>query len=166
MNNENPILTAISIKEKEYLEIAKGSHLPIHVCCVLDEYSDYNDVTLHMIRDYCAKKNVLFTTRRYDSDKYSCDRYFIERLPAFHIYMRKSYEKTYYPNTRPIQHIDEILERYTRQIENKRLRKQLWKKRVASFIKWLKSFTHRKTRMEKYNEEQAADWESKKKHLE
>ena len=163
MNKENPIRMAIDIQEAEKLQAAKESHLPIHVCCILDEYSDFNDPILHNIRDYCIIKNVLFTTRTYDSDKYSCDRYFIERLPALHIYMRKSYERTYYPNTRPLQHIDEVVEKYEKQLEYKKLKKTLWRKRIIAFIKWIRSLTHRKTRIEKYNEEQAADWESRNK---
>ena len=81
----NPIHAANFEKEKDRLDAAKGSHLPIHVTCVLDEYSDFNDSVLHQIRDHCRAHSVLFTTRIYDSDKYSCDRDFIERLPALHI---------------------------------------------------------------------------------
>lgn len=158
---------AIDVQEAEKLQAAKGSHLPIHICCVLDEHSDFNCPVLHAIRDHCSKNSVLFTTRIYDSSKYNCDRDYIERLPALHIFMRRLYIKTYYPNTRPIQHIDDAIEVYTKQLEYKKKIKHIWAKRLASFIKWCRSLTHRKTRMEQYNEEHVtrvrptADWASR-----
>ena len=156
--NENPIRLVMLAKEKEYLDAAKGSHIPVHVTCVLDEYSDFNNPILHGIRDHCNKKSVLFTSRLYDSDKYSCDRYFIERLPALHIYIKKAYIKTYYPNTRPLQHVDEAVELYLKRLESTKKRKGIWRKRFLSIVKWFKALGHNKTRLEKYQEEQAADW--------
>ena len=155
----NPIYAASVAKEKERLDTAKGSHIPVHVTCVLDEYSDFNDSILHEIRDHCIKKSVLFTTRIYDSNKYSCDRDFIERLPALHVYIKRGYIKTYYPNTRPLQHVDEAVEMYMKRIENANKRKGQWRKRFSAIVKWFKNLTHRKTRMQKYQEEQMADWE-------
>lgn len=154
----NPIRAVVEAKEKEYLEAAKGSHLPIHVTCILDEHSDYNDPVLHKIRDHCNKNSVLFTSRIYDSYKYSCDRDFIERLPAFHIYIKRTYIKTYYPNTRPLQHIDETIELYKKQIEAIYTRNHTWRKWIISIKKWFKSLVHRKTRMELYTEERAVEW--------
>ena len=155
----NPIYAATIIKEKERLEAAKGSHIPVHITCVLDEYSDFNHAILHEIRDHCIKKSVLFTTRIYDSDKYSCDRDFIERLPALHVYIKRGYIKTYYPNTRPLQHVDEAVETYMKRIENTNKKKGLWRKIFTAIVKWFKNLTHRKTRMQKYQEEQTTDWE-------
>jgi hypothetical protein len=154
----NPIRLEIDKKEAERLRQAAGSHLPIHICCILDEYQDYEDPVLHKIREHCINSDVLFTTRLYDSYKYTCDRDYIERLPALHIFVKQLYIKTYYPNTRPLQHIDETVEKYMRSLELKKARKNKWKKYFASLKKWILSLGHRKTRMEKYNEERALDW--------
>ena len=153
MNSKNPIRLAEEAKEAARLEAAKGSHLPIHVCCVLDSYEDFDNPVLHMVRDHCQILNVLFTTRLYDSDRYSCDRYYIERLPAFHIYMKKGYMKTYYTNTRPLQNIHDVLELYRRKEDATLKRKHLWRKRFLAVLNWFKRLGHRKTRMEKYQEE-------------
>ena len=166
MNNDNPIRLAMDIQEATKLEAAKASNLPIHICCVLDEYSDFNDPVIHQIRDHCNKNNVLFTTRIYDSSKYNHDRDYIEWLPALHIYIKKIYQKTYYPNTRPIQHINEAIELYKKRIESKKLKKQIWRKRVTTFIEWIKRLLHRKTRMEQYAEDhtvhsKTTDWASR-----
>ena len=61
MNSKNPIRIAEEAKEAARLEVAKGSHLPIHVCCVLDEYSDFDNPVLHMVRDHCQQLNIIFT---------------------------------------------------------------------------------------------------------
>jgi hypothetical protein len=160
----NPIHAATFEKEKDRLDAAKGFHLPIHVTCVLDEYSDFNDSVLHQIRDHCKVNSVLFTTRIYDSDKYSCDRDFIERLPALHVYIKQGYIKTWYPNTRPLQHVDEVIETYMSRLEGVKKRKGIWRKRFGAIVKWFKNLTRRKTRMERYQEEKAADWE-KRRHV-
>jgi hypothetical protein len=102
MEGINPIRIIEDTKEKDRLELAKGYHLPIHICCILDEYDDYDNRIIHEVRDHCIKMQVLFTTRLYDSIKYNCDRDYIERLPAFHIFINRLYIKTYYLNTRPI----------------------------------------------------------------
>lgn len=154
----NPIRLSIETEEAKKLENIRNKYtLPIHVCCILDEYSDFDDIVLHGVRDYCIKKNLLFTTRLYDSTKYNCDRDYIERLPAFHIFMNRLHMKTYYPNTRPLQHIDEILDLYLKRENAKQQKKHLWNKKIREFIEWLKSLVYRKTRMEKYNDEQI-DW--------
>jgi len=163
--NTNPIRAIVDMKEAERLQVAKGSHLPVHICCVLDDYSDFNDPVLHEIRDHCAKNSVLFTTRLYDSYKYNCDRDYIERLPALHVFTRRLYMETYYPNTRPIQHVDDAIKAYATQLETRRLKKQYWRKQFTSLIQWFRSLLKKKTRMEVYAEEHPVkpmrDWSSR-----
>ena len=173
--NSNPIRIVVDKKEAERLEVAKGSHLPIHVCCVLDEYSDFNDPVLHEIRNHCAKNNVLFTTRLYDSNKYNCDRDYIERLPALHIFTRRLYMETFYPSTttnqrysgstRPIQHVDDAIKAYNSQLETRRLKKQYWRRQLTGLLEWFRSLLKKKTRMELYAEEYpikpTRDWSSR-----
>lgn len=157
--NENPIHIELTKKETERLEKAKGHHLPIHICCVLDDHDDYTNPVVQAVRNYCIKKNVLFTSRLYDSSKYGCDREYIEQLPAFHIFMKQLYQKTYYTYGRPLQNVDDMIDLYTKTLEAKRLLKQKWRKRFIAIIKWFKTLGHRKTRMEKYNESKlATEW--------
>lgn len=163
MNNENPIHVINTIKEAERLQAAKGFHLPIHICCVLDEYSDFNNPIIHGIRDHCIQNHVLFTTRIYDSSKYRCDCDYIERLPALHIFIKRAHIKTYYPDTRPIQHVDDAIKLYNTQIEKQKAKKQFWRKQFVAILSWFRSLTHRKTRMELYTEENSqvrhsVDW--------
>lgn len=94
-------------------------HLPIKICCVLDNFDDYNDVMIRMIRDYCNEHRIQFITRLYSSYKYSDDRYFIRSLPAFHIYIKKSYSDTFYPNMNPFQHITDSLDTYSKRTRKK-----------------------------------------------
>jgi hypothetical protein len=93
------------------------------------------------IRDYCHDLNIVFITREFDSAKYSDDRYRIERLPAFHIYVNKCYNKTFYPNTRPYQIIEEIVEKYIKRLEedenNKKEISNFFSKTVNSIKKFV-----------------------------
>jgi len=113
---------------------------PITVRCVVDDLSKISK-DIQDIRDYSHDLNILFITREYDSAKYSDDRYHIERLPAFHIYVKKSYKKTFYSNTRPYQIIEEIVENYVKQLKgvekNKGEVSDLFSKTVNSIKKFM-----------------------------
>ena len=132
-------------------------YLPIIVYCVVYDYSDYNDPTIHAIHEHCLNTNVLFKTRRYSSQKFSTDRNYISSLPAFHIYINKAYQETFYPNTRPIQHIDECIQEYTRLQEAKNQRREKWRKRIEAIKTLFKNlFRGKKSRLEKQQEIEAA----------
>ena len=107
-------------KEKEYLDVK--------IYCIVDELSDANDDIIKYVRDYCLRNNVIFETRRFNSHKYSNDRNFIRSLPAFHLYINTNYNRTFYPNTRPIQHIQEGIQLYIDKIENKKKKREAWNK--------------------------------------
>jgi len=109
-------------------------YLPIHVHCVLDDFEDYTDEIIQMIRDYCNDRNIHFMTRLYSSYKYSDDRYYIRSLPAFHIYIKKSYTDTFYPNTKPIQHITDTIDIYSKQLIEEHKRREKWKKFVGKYF--------------------------------
>jgi hypothetical protein len=131
------------------LEKKDGSDfLPIHLCCVLDELSDYNDPHIHAIRDYAISMKIIFKSREYDSRKYSDDCNEIRRLPAYHIYIKGNRYRTFYPNTRPYQHIQETLDEYNAVLERKKLRKTRLTRFYAAFMSLFK----RKTAMEKAGE--------------
>ena len=114
---------------------------PVRICCVLgDTDMTFADAAvIKTIREYTQNSGAMFTTRHYNSMKKSEDRDFIERLPAFHVYINKSYIKTFYPNTRPLQHVDESIAKHVNAIELKRVRSELWRKRLSSLAQWLKN---------------------------
>jgi hypothetical protein len=123
---------------------------PITVKCVVDCLSDKNKDIIK-IRDYAHGENINFITREYNSSKYTDDRMVITRLPAFHIYVNSCYSTTFYLNTRPYQIIEETVAAYKDKLEKKRLRKsKTW---LVYLRALLKKVFHRKTAMERYQEE-------------
>jgi hypothetical protein len=130
---------------------------PIRICCILRDNVQYSDELIKSIRDHTIDKGAMFTTRIYDSKKYSEDCNFIERLPAFHIYKEHSYIKTFYPNTRPLQHVNDTVDEYLRVLEVRRLKKDKWNKTFKKVLKWFKSIGKKKTRLELYEEAQEAE---------
>ena len=90
----------------------------------------------------------LFSTRIYDSRRKSEDRNVITRLPAFHVYVERAYIRTFYTNTRPIQHVDESIEMYTTKMTVRERRKELWANQNLRAIDWIKRLFRRKTKRE------------------
>lgn len=138
-----------SRKEKVYTSVM--------VQCIVEELSDANDDAIQQIRNYCLDKNIIFECRRYNSYEYSLDRYYISRLPAFHLFVKNrmnlcgnqyevsNYERTFYPNTGPIQHVDEGLEIYISNVKQDKKNKEFWDKFSVRNIFGLTSY------MENYN---------------
>lgn len=141
MTTNNPLQKPLEKKDC-------SEFLPIQLCCVLDELSDYNDPHIHAIRDYAISMKIIFRSREYDSRKYSDDRDEIRRLPAYHIYVKGNRFRTFYPNTRPYQHIQEAISEYNSILERKNLRKTRFIRFYTAFI----SLFRRKTAMEKAGE--------------
>ena len=139
---------------------------PVKIYCIVRDYNESNDVVLHAIRDHTNNSGGIFMTRIYDSRKYSADRDFIERLPALHAYVDNRYIRTFYPNTRPLQHVDECIEIHVKRLNAKENRKGIWKNTISSLMDWFKKLTHRKTRMERYEENKAktlpVEWGSRR----
>lgn len=84
---------------------------PITVVCVVDDLADKDD-RLTKMREFCKTNHIQFTMRVFDSIKYSEDCNNIRRLPAFHVKIKRNYIRTFYPNTRPYQHVLECIEIY------------------------------------------------------
>ena len=131
----------------------KKEILPVHVKCIVDDLGD-KDAFIPIMRDYCNKeKSILFSTREYNSSKYSEDRDIIVRLPAFHVYSNGQYMRTFYPNTRPYQHVEECIAEYVRRktlVETRRRRPWFF---VAWYNKFVALFRYR-TRMERAADEE------------
>ena len=117
---------------------------PILVKGVVDDLSD----DIRFVRDYANKVNILFETRLYDPRKISEDCNFVERLPAFHIYVKNGYSKTFYLNTRPTQIIDEIVEEYKKKKAAKIRQSDYLRGFFANMLKSMRDF-FRKSVMER-----------------
>jgi hypothetical protein len=113
----------------------------VKVCCVLWEFTDSNgNADIKMIKEHAHASGSLYTTRLYDSLKYSDDRKRIQRLPAYHIYINSAYMNTFYPDTDPLEHINECIEICNKRNEIKKKAKQEWSKVYSSVINWLPTF--------------------------
>ena len=141
----------------------KPEPYPITVKCIVDCISDA-DPQLLPFREYAHSLNINFVMREYDSWKYSDDRHNIRKLPAFHIYIKKTYRDTFYPNTRPYQIMQEAVEAYKIK-EQKRLNKRTWTSFYTDLKSRLAALFHRKTAMEKYNEGKIKDEHSFQKRI-
>jgi len=142
-------------EEKNKPKPKKPSY-PVKFVCVVDDLSDEAPL-LNDIRDYANSLGALFTTRTYNSSKYSDDCLRIERLPALHAYVRGGYNRTFYANTRPFQHVEECIQLCIDRDEVKKTRKEKWKKKWQAFLKWIHRISHRPTRMEIYQREKEKD---------
>jgi hypothetical protein len=131
----------------------KKETMPVHIKCIVDDLGDKH-AFIPIMRDYCNKeKSIMFSTREYNSSKYSEDRDIIVRLPAFHAYINGQYMRTFYPNTRPYQHVEECISEYVKrktQIEIRRSRPWFF---VAWYNKFMALFRYQ-TRMERAAEEE------------
>jgi hypothetical protein len=82
--------------------ITKPKPLPkvysdLHIECIVYELSDFDDI-LKQIRIKCQELNIMFMTRKFNSNKYSNDRNFIIKLPALHIFINEQYKNTIFPD--------------------------------------------------------------------
>ncbi len=128
--------------------------LPIVVTFVMRDHMDAP--TAKEIREYCNEGRLVFESRLYDSWRYRHDRDEILRLPALHIAVNGAWERTFYPNTRPLQHIQEVRHAYLMRLEAKKMRKAAWRRWIQERIARVRRWFHRPTAMERYEEEQAA----------
>ena len=122
---------------------------PVTVTCVVDDLAEKDERILNM-RKFCKEQRVNFQMRVFDSIKYSDDRDNIYRLPAFHITIKGTYNRTFYPNTRPYQHVLECIE-----IFNKR--NISLKGKLSAFFRGLKGVFGRLFSKPNKNEK-ARDW--------
>ncbi len=120
------------------------------------EHADTKDETIQMIRDFCNDSNILFESRAYDSWRYKQDRDEVLRLPALHITANGLWMRTFYPNTRPLQHIEEVVNEYLANLEKKRERKGRLKRRLQGLVAKVKAWFHRETAMERHEREETA----------
>lgn len=110
----------------------------IEVWCVVADDSNL-DTDVEIVNEYTSNLGLKCKLREYDSWKYADDRDIITSLPAFHVYIEKSYIDTIYPGEKMLDGIDDCLRKYEqRKAERKRfieafssLFKLIWKRKVA-----------------------------------
>ena len=62
---------------------------------------EYPPETILQVKDHCDLLNIPFYTRAYDSIKFSEDRKYIQKLPAFHIFVKGLHKDTFYTDSAP-----------------------------------------------------------------
>jgi hypothetical protein len=112
-------------------------------------HEDYADAVIQSIKNFALSSNVLFESRIYDSYKYNHDRDMLVRLPAFHVYCNGIHERHFYPNTRPAQHIEEVIAAYLKRVEMARIRKRWWRELAWRWMAIAREFFRTKTAMER-----------------
>ena len=125
---------------RELMKKSEKKTYPITVKCVVDDISIINN-DIHTIREFSHSLNIMFVTREYNSIKYSDDRDRIRRLPAFHIYVKKSYKKTFYIDTEPCDIIQQTVEKYLKKLEESEKNKLM--NLFIRTIESIKSFMNR-----------------------
>jgi hypothetical protein len=82
--------------------------LKIKVICVLNNEDEYPSETILLVKDHCDLLNIPFYTRAYDSIRFSEDRKYIQKLPAFHIFVKGLHKDTFYTDSAPKLKIREV----------------------------------------------------------
>ena len=91
----NPyIIQHIAFKEQEQ-EIKKASRL-LEIEGIYHWNKPVNEEVFDSVRAFCAHYRIEFGIRMFNSDAFWQDRECITRLPAFHIYYKDEYEKSFY----------------------------------------------------------------------
>lgn len=152
MSIVNPV---IDLYEQRKAALAKKKiQYPIKIYCIVDDLSDASrDTLIRQIKEHALQSKVIFSSRVYDSQKYSNDRDIITRLPAFHVHIKKVYNRTFYANTRPLDHINECVNLYLKGEDEKLQRKAQWVKFYERCKNFFFRLVHKETAMERYERE-------------
>jgi hypothetical protein len=97
---------------------------------IFQEDVDTNDPEFRKIQEYCEMRNILFTTRLFDSTKYEEDRFFITKLPAIQVYYKRNYYDTYFPDERPIREIRLVYSKFEIEEIAYLAKKQIWNEKL------------------------------------
>ena len=117
----NMFTNIIYPKSKQKTKSSPKVYSDIFIECIVYELSDFDDI-LKNIRNQCQALNLIFMTRKFNSTKYSIDRNYITKLPAFHIHIKDQYRNTFFLNPDPINLIKMEMSLYADKLkEQKRL---------------------------------------------
>ena len=84
---------------------------PYRIVCVYLDADNRDFPIINEVRDYCSKNNVTFSARQYDHEKYSDDM-FVNRLPAFHLYLKDGHNDIFYFDNNPIHKLQIYIWKY------------------------------------------------------
>lgn len=140
--------------QKQEAPKVPARRLPVVVTLVMREQTDARDPVVAEIREFCNDINLVFESRLYDSLKYNQDRDEVLRLPALHIAVNGRWERTFYPNTRPLQHIEEVVNAYLAAVEKKKARKGRFKRRLKGLVAGVRAWFHRETALQRHEREE------------
>jgi hypothetical protein len=104
----NPIMVQhVSFKFQEQ-EIMLASH-NLEIEGIYPWGRHANESLYESVKKYCASHRIDFGLREFNSEAFIQDRECITRLPAFHIYYKEEYAKSFYCGDNPSIFIQEIL---------------------------------------------------------
>jgi hypothetical protein len=115
---------------------------------VFQEEIDKNDPTFRKLEEYCELRNIQFTNRLFDSDKYEEDKFYVTKLPAIHIYYKKQYYETYFPDEHPIRDIRLVYNKLEIEEMEYLAKKQIWDEKLK-YIK--RMFQQRSLKTDSYS---------------
>ena len=105
--------------------------IPLHIVYVMDDSNTYDQE----LSNFCNSKELRFTTRLYDSLRYSDDRINIKDLPAIHLYLKKSYKDTIYPSEELFDTLTARMNEYAFTEKKREQQKKKWKDTLSSLFK-------------------------------
>jgi hypothetical protein len=111
----------------------------VRVALVYDWSRDCNFAENQTVKEFCASNNITFATREYNTYKYSVDREFVAKLPAFHVYVLDDYERTIYPGPDAIQELKAVILGIRIRDTEKKRQKELREQRLQilwSYLTW------------------------------
>ena len=97
---------------------------------IFQEDIDTNDPDFRKLQEYCEMRNISFKNRLFDSAKYEEDRFFITKLPAIHLYYKRQYYDTYFPDERPIREIRLVYTKFELEELAYLSKKQIWDEKL------------------------------------
>ena len=100
------------IQHLEFTQQEKEIRLESHKLEVEGVYSDSKvprEEVIDAVRIFCAEHRIDFGLRVFNSNAFIQDREYITKLPAFHIYYKDEYEKSFYPGEDVAKEIVELL---------------------------------------------------------
>ena len=74
---------------------------------------------IKLMKEFCEKVKFKFKSRDYDADTYFNDREYIERLPAYHLYINNVHETTFYPGKHIYKEIEDTISDYQSRIKKR-----------------------------------------------
>lgn len=112
----------------------------VRITLVYDWGHDCNFAEYRPIKDFCEKNNISFGARGFDTYRYFEDREYVQKLPAFQVYVLEEYERTIYPGADSLQELQAvILGVKVLEAEDKRRRKLLQERMQLawSYLTWI-----------------------------